>query len=79
MADSLGELINRRGLNEPPEIDVVKRFLREHYQATGKITVRESQIIIVVASAALAGALRLRLPELQKLAQTKKELIIRIG
>jgi hypothetical protein len=79
MADSLRDIMSRRNLNEPAEIAVIKRFLRDHYRAAGKVAIRENQIIIVVASAALAGALRLRLPELQELAQTKKKLVIRIG
>lgn len=79
MADSLKDLLDRRDLEEPAEIGALRNFLRQKYQVSGKIAIRDNRVIIAVPSAALAGTLRMRLPELEKLAQTKRKLVIRIG
>lgn len=79
MADSLKDLLGQRDLSKPAEIVAIEKFLRDEYQTAGKISVRQNQIVIAVPSAAMAGTLRLRLPQLQKAVDTTKRLIIRIG
>jgi len=78
MADSLGDLLARKNLDEPDEIVVIKNFLREHYKAGCQVTVQPRLIVITVQGASLAGTLRMRLHELQALCQTDKRLMIRI-
>ncbi len=79
MTDSLGDILGRERFVEPPEVGVIKSFLKENFEAGCRITVQPYQIIITVQGASLAGALRMRLHELQALCQTKKRLIIRIN
>lgn len=78
MADSLGDLLAQKSLGEPEEILVIKTFLRENYKATCEVTMSPQQIVIVVKGASLAGAIRMRLHELQALCQTDKRLVLRI-
>ena len=79
MAESLGDLLTRKNLREPPEIVVIKTFVYENFKADCQVTLQTRQIVITVRGASLAGALRMRLHELQALCQTDKRLILRIA
>lgn len=79
MVDSIADLLGQKSFAEPSEIAIIKSFVSEKYQVMPAVTIRENQIIINVPHAALAGTLRMQLHELQKLCQTKKRLVIRIG
>lgn len=78
MSESIGELLAKKDLNEPDEVKVIKLFLREHYRATCQVAINQRQIVITVKGASLAGAIRMRLHELQTLCQTDKRLVLRI-
>ncbi len=80
MSDSLGDLLagKSKAFAEPPEISQTKAFVRENFGADCQVTMQQWQIIISVKGASLAGALRLRLHELQDKLSTDKRLIIRI-
>jgi hypothetical protein len=78
MSDSLAALLANKNFGEPAEIEVIKHFLKDNYNAECRVTIGPRQIIILVNGAALAGALRMRLHELQALCQTEKRLVIRI-
>jgi hypothetical protein len=77
--DSIQSVLGRKDFDQPPEVQIIKDFVRDNYQQTVQVTVKPAQIIIGVKGAALAGALRVRLHELQELCQTQKRLVIRIG
>lgn len=79
MASSLGDIINSRQPTEPKEVLVIKSFIKTHFKSDCRITVSEYSIIIGVNNAALAGALRLKLHQLQKQIDTSKRISIRIG
>lgn len=79
MTDSIGDLLPTRKYNEPPEIATIKSFVSDQYKVTPSVTIKDTQIIIGVPNAALAGTLRMQLHTLQELCQTKKRLVIRIG
>lgn len=76
--ESIADLLAKRQAPEPPEIQIIKRFMHDSYQATASVQVQQHQIIISVPGSALAGALRPRLLELQRLCATDKRLVIRI-
>jgi hypothetical protein len=76
--DSLENILQTKRFDEPPEVLVIKTFVQTHYQADCHVTMQTSQIIIAVKGSSLAGALRMRLHELQVLCQTDKRLAIRI-
>lgn len=77
--DSLNDLLGRKKVDEPPEVQVIKQFLKDNFKAECQVDLRQKQIIVIVASASLAGALRLRLHELQALCQSSRRLMIRIS
>ncbi len=79
MTDSIGDLLPKKRFDEPPEIEIIKKFVRDNYKVTPKVTINDNQIIIGVPDAALAGTLRMQLHELQAMCDTKKRLVIRIG
>lgn len=78
MADSIGDLLHKRDFEEPPEVRIIKEFIRKRFDEDVSVSIRPSQIVIGVAGAALAGALRMHLHELQRLIATDKRLVIRI-
>lgn len=78
MADSLGDLLAKKNLREPEELLVIRTFLRENYEADCQLSTNERQIVISIKGASLAGAVRMRLHELQALCQTDKRLVLRI-
>jgi hypothetical protein len=79
MMRQIGELFDKSRVEEPAEVRVIKDFVYEKFQVIPQITIQQTQIIIGVPSAALAGALRMHLHQLQQLCQTEKRLAIRIG
>ncbi len=78
MTDSLADLLRKRDFEEPPEVRIIKDFIRKRFDAHVSVTVQERQIIIGVKGSSLAGALRMHLHELKKLCATEKRLLIRI-
>jgi hypothetical protein len=79
MSESLFDILSRRDDSEPAEISSIKRFVKERYNTTVKVSLRKNQIIIYAKNAALAGTLRMHILELQKIIKTKSRIIIRIG
>lgn len=78
MSTSIGKVLGDPRFNEPPEVEIIKEFIREQFKADCAVMIQERQIAISVRSAALAGALRMHLHTLSAMCQTKKRLIIRI-
>lgn len=79
MSTSIGDLLPRDQFQEPAEIKIIKDYMQDTYQQTVYVTVKPREIIISVKSAALAGALRMKLHELKALCQTDKRLVIRLA
>ncbi len=77
--DSLQDLLGAKKREEPPEVAIIKKFLFENFQASCQVEIKPRQIVIAVNSSPLAGALRMRLHDLQTLCQTDKRLMIRIN
>lgn len=78
MTDSLADLLGKRNFEEPPEVRIIKEFVRKRFNADVSVNLQQSQIIISVSGSSLAGALRMHLHELKKLCETEKRLVIRI-
>jgi hypothetical protein len=77
--DSLQDILASRTPQEPPEIWLIRQYVRETFGETVHVGVSRSAITIHVPSASLAGALRLRTPQLKELCQTDKRLVFRIN
>jgi hypothetical protein len=79
MSDTIGDLLAKRQFEEPPEVKIIKEYIFAHFQADSHVTMQPNQIVISVSNSSLAGALRMKLYELQGLVGLKKRLVIRIG
>ena len=79
MSSSLSDILGKRESAEPPEITAIKEFVQKNFGKTPAVRLTNNSIMIIVSSAAFAGALRPRLLELQEYAKTDKRLIIRIN
>jgi len=78
--DNLQDLLNRRAPQEPPEIQIIKDFVREKFDESVSVSIQDRQIIVTVRSASLAGALRSYTVEiLAKCSAPDKRLVLRIG
>lgn len=78
MSSSLGNLLQQREFFEPPEISAIKQFVFERFQLTPGVIIQNTEIIIVIPSSALAGALRPQLPELKQACKINKRLVLRV-
>lgn len=79
MTDALGDILAKKNMAEPAEIRAAKNFVRDLYQVDCGVTVRATDIVLTVSGAALAGSLRMHIPELQAALGTTKKIIIRIS
>lgn len=77
--DSLHDIMSRKDFDEPQEALAIKKYVREQFDETVAVTVKEREIIIAAPNAALASTLRMRVLQLQRLIGEKKRLIFRIG
>ncbi len=78
MSQSISELLGQRDFSEPPEIQIIRKFVQDKFNARAGVIVGHDRITISVNSSALAGALRLELINLKNLCKTDKKLVIRI-
>ena len=78
MADSLLDILKQKDFDEPPEIKAIKHYVDEHFRDLVEVTVREREIYVTCASAALAGTLRFHVRQLQQAAKTDKRIVLRI-
>lgn len=78
MADSLFDILSGKNFDEPTESVAIKKYIHDNFKQDVAVTVRERDIIVECASAALAGTLRLHQIQLKKAAATDKRLILRI-
>jgi hypothetical protein len=77
--DSLQELLGRYSPKEPDEVAAIKRYVFKQFGVEPSVGLHGETLVITVASASLANALRMRLPALQRTANTKKKILFRIG
>lgn len=78
MADSLFDILSHKDFSEPPELVAIKGYIKEHFKVDAEVMNRDFDIIITVPSASLASTLRFHVVKLQRTANTKKRLVIRI-
>lgn len=77
--DSLHSILSNKDFDEPPEISSIKKYVQDEFHIAVTVQVREKDIVIGVPSAALAGTLRLRGPDIKRRCQLDKRLTFRIG
>lgn len=78
--ESLFDILSNRIPDEPPEIKLVKQYVRQHFNENASVVSRDKDIIVTVRSSALAASLRMRTSAIRKLLDDKdKRLVFRIG
>lgn len=76
--DSLNSILSLKDFDEPPEVQSIKKYVQDTYQKTVSVMVRDKDIVIVVPSASLANALRLKSSDIKRRCQIDKRLTFRI-
>ncbi len=76
--DSLFKILANRDYDEPPEIQVIKEYVRKKYESNAEVAIRDKDIVIGVRSAALASRLRFDIQSIKKLIDSEKNIILRI-
>lgn len=76
MTNALGDLLPKDKYREPPEVRIIKDFVREKYGEEVDVIVRQDRIVVQAPGAALAGTLRPRLHELQDLVGPHRRLVL---
>ena len=79
MAETIGDLLKKRGQSEPEEFLIIRKYVQDHFEITPKLSMSKFTITIKVPNAAIATNLRFELFELKKLLDTKLRLIIKIN
>jgi len=76
---SIADIISKKKYDEPPEVQVIKEFVRETFASEVQVSIQAKQITITTKSAALAGTLRMHTNTISELCGTDKRLVFRIG
>lgn len=79
MSQRIRDLLDKSRFAEPAEVGIIREYVQARFNVTPQIIVQTHQIIIGVDGAALAGALRMQLYELQELCGSGRRLVIRIS
>lgn len=77
--DSLQDLLGQYSPKEPAEVMAVKRYIADEFGVESSVGLHGDMLVITVASAPLANALRLRLTAIQKAMGSNKKVRFRIG
>ncbi|HUY53287.1 MAG TPA: hypothetical protein VMV24_01800 [Candidatus Dormibacteraeota bacterium] len=77
--DNINQLLKNKLFNEPPEIKLIKDFIRINFDEECLVKVSKFKIAIIVPNSALAGALREKMETLKGILATPKDISISIG
>ena len=78
MTKSLADIMANKW-EEPPEMKIIKDYVRKKYNAQVGVKITDKTIVILVPNSALAGTLRMDTHKLQKDLKTNKRLTLHIG
>lgn len=76
---SLQDILGTKDFDQPPEIGIIKTFVRKKFSTDVGVTIQAYTITITAPSASLAGSLRPHIHVLKKELETDKKIFIRIG
>lgn len=78
--DSLADMLKNRGLpQEPEDSRLLKAYVQQHYHVAVQVVLSDFHLTLVVPNAALAGSLRMELPDIIAQCRITKKLHIRIA
>jgi len=76
--DTISKLLENKSFNEPPEIKIIKKFVKDNFDDDCMVNISKFRITIIVGNSALAGAIKEKLQTLKNQLTTEKEISIRI-
>lgn len=76
--DNLGDILSHKDFDQPAEIVAIKTYIRREFKRDVEVRIEPRSIIISAPSASFVNALRLRIVDLQKTADTEKRILFRI-
>jgi hypothetical protein len=76
--DSLYDLLAGKDFDQPPEIEAIKQYVREHYAKEVGVALRDKDIVVSVPGASLASRLRFDMPKIKEAVKTDKKIVLRI-
>lgn len=77
--DSLSDLVNKKLPQEPPQVAALKDYVKNNYGESAAVSVNPKFYRIRVASASLAGRLRMDTIQITKECELDRKLVIQIG
>lgn len=77
--DNLADILGRKNFDEPGEVSIIQRYVKEHFDVAVGVKVQGKVIIITARSAPLVGRLRMHTVQLRRACQTDKRFVFRIG
>ena len=77
--DNISDLLKNKGVKEPEEISLIKKFIMKKYQEEVGVKVEVNKITVLVRSSALANTIRMDVAQIQKACNTTKRIAIYIG
>lgn len=73
----IGDILAQKKLpSEPAEFPIIRNFIKDRFDVTARLQLRDNSIVISVPGSAVAGSLRFQLPELQALLDSDRQLVI---
>ena len=77
--DKISDLLSHKNLSEPPEIKIIQNYINEKYSEKVSVKIETNKIVIFATNSALASSIRMNIPELQKICDTDKRIVIYIN
>lgn len=77
MTDSLGDLLQKFDRSEPPEIQIIKEYVKEHIGIEPGVAITKAGFIVSLPNSSAAGTLRFKLFQLQRQLGHERKIIIK--
>ncbi len=77
--DSLGDVVQRKNIQEPPQVAALKKYVQDNHNATITVKIAPKYYLITAPGASLAGTLRLETAQIVEECSLDKRLVIHVG
>lgn len=77
--DNLSDILSRKNFDEPSEISIIKRYVKEHFDVDVSVKIQPKIILITARNSSIVGRLRMHTIQIQRACQTDKRIVFRIG
>lgn len=77
--DNLSDILSRKNFDEPNEIGIIKRYVKEHFDVDVGVKIQPKIILITARNSSIVGRLRMHTIQIQRACQTDKRIVLRIG